>query len=327
MSEMNERNKHMKMALGMMAAMLGLAFAGVAQADCIGGAKKPAWAAEAPEARFGFTTPETSSEARTGFTQFTDYMCRKLGVPAKVFNASDYNGVAQAIFANQIDVALVGPSNYAMMWAQTKGGVEPILTNVEIDGSKGYYSVLFVKASSTFRKLSDLKGKTLAYADVNSTSGYLFPRHAMRAEGLNPDTFFGKPLFAGGHDQGVIAVIKGQADAGVTWASGVGDPAEGYSRGILRRMAEQKLFDMKDLRIIWKAGPILNGPVVVRKALPQGFKDALVKALTDLPKENPQAFRAMVSGDGPGFAPVTHADYQVIIDMRKAEEAARRGGR
>jgi hypothetical protein len=35
----------------------------------------------------------------------------------------------------------------------------------------------------------------------------------------------------------------------------------------------------------------------------------------------------MVSGDGPGFAPVTHADYQVIIDMRKAEEAARRGGR
>jgi phosphonate transport system substrate-binding protein len=84
---------------------------------------------------------------------------------------------------------------------------------------------------------------------------------------------------------------------------------------------------MKDLRIIWKAGPILNGPVVVRKALPQGFKDALVKALTDLPKENPQAFRAMVSGDGPGFAPVTHADYQVIIDMRKAEEAARRGGR
>ena len=316
----------MKKALGL-AAALWMALSGAAQADCTGGAKPPAWAQQAPVVRFGFTTPETSSAARTGFSQFTDYMCNKLGVPAKVFNASDYNGVAQAMFANQIDVALVGPSNYAMMWVQTKGAVEPIVTNLEIDGSKGYYSVLYVKAASPFRKLADLKGKTIAYADVNSTSGYLFPRHAMRAEGVNPDTFFGKPLFAGGHDQGVIAVAKGQADAGVTWASGVGDPAEGYSRGILRRMAEQKLVDMKDIRIIWKAGPIVNGPVVVRKVLPQGLKDALVKALSDLPKENPVAFKALASGDSPGFTPVSHADYQVIVDMRKAEEAARRGRR
>jgi phosphonate transport system substrate-binding protein len=317
----------MKHAMGLVAAVLWLALGGVAQADCTAGAKKPAWAAQVPEVRFGFTTPETSTAARTGFSQFTDFMCRKLGIPAKVFNASDYNGVAQAMFANQIDVALVGPSNYAMMWTQTKGKVEPILTNLEIDGSKGYFSVLFVKASSPFRKLADLKGKTLAYADVNSTSGYLFPRHAMRAEGINPDTFFGKPLFAGGHDQGVIAVAKGQADAGVTWASGVGDPAEGYSRGILRRLADQKLVDMKNLRIIWKAGPIVNGPVVVRTALPPAFKEALVKAMTDLPKENPSAFKAVVSGDSPGFTRVSHADYQVIVDMRKAEEAARRGGR
>ena len=317
----------MRRGLGILAAVLSVALAGAANADCTAGVKKPAWAAQAPVVRFGFTTHETSSQARTGFTQFTDYMCRKMGVPAKVFNASDYNGVAQAMFANQIDVALVGPSNYAMMWSQTKGAVEPILTNLEIDGSTGYYTVLFVKASSPFRKLADLKGKTIAYADVNSTSGYLFPRHAMRGEGLNPDAFFGKPLFAGGHDQGVIAVVKGQADAGVTWASGVGDPAEGYSRGILRRMADQKLLNMKDLRIIWKAGPIVNGPVVVRKALPQGFKDALVAALIDLPRESPEAFRAMVSGDGPGFARVTHDDYKMIVDMRKAEEAARRGGR
>jgi phosphonate transport system substrate-binding protein len=92
-------------------------------------------------------------------------------------------------------------------------------------------------------------------------------------------------------------------------------------------MADQKLLNMKDLRIIWKAGPIVNGPVVVRKALPQGFKDALVAALIDLPRESPEAFRAMVSGDGPGFARVTHDDYKMIVDMRKAEEAARRGGR
>ncbi|MFN9356638.1 MAG: PhnD/SsuA/transferrin family substrate-binding protein, partial [Alphaproteobacteria bacterium] len=96
---------------------------------------------------------------------------------------------------------------------------------------------------------------------------------------------------------------------------------------ILRRLADQKLVDMKNLRIIWKAGPIVNGPVVVRTTLPPAFKEALVKAMTDLPKENPSAFKAVVSGDSPGFTRVSHADYQVIVDMRKAEEAARRGGR
>jgi phosphonate transport system substrate-binding protein len=300
-----------------------LALGGPAAAQCVSTVKAP-WQATVKEARFGLTTPETNTTARTGFSNFEAYVCQKLGVPAKVFNATDYNGVAQAMDAGQIDIALVGPSNYAQMWMQSKGGVEPILTNIEVDGSKGYFSALYVKSSSPFKTLADLKGKSIAYADVNSTSGYLFPRHEMRAKGIDPDKFFGKSIFAGGHEQGVVAVVGGQADAGVAWTSAVGDAAKGYSRGIFTRMVDQKLLKMADIRIVEKFGPIVNGPVVVRSALPKEFKAALTKAMMDLPKENPAAYRALASGDSPGFTPVSHADYAAIVQMRQDEEKARR---
>jgi phosphonate transport system substrate-binding protein len=63
---------------------------------------------------------------------------------------------------------------------------------------------------------------------------------------------------------------------------------------------------------------------VVRTALPAEFKAALVKALMEMPKENPQAFRALASGDSPGFVPVSHADYEIIVQIRKDEDKARR---
>lgn len=313
----------MSMSRLILATAAALVFSAPVFAECKS-AVKASWQAQVKEARFGLTTPETNTTARTGFSNFETYICSKLGIPAKVFNATDYNGVAQAMDAGQIDIALVGPSNYAQMWLQSKGGVEPILTNLEVDGSKGYFSALYVKSTSPAKTLNDLKGKIIAYADVNSTSGYLFPRHAMRARKIDPDKFFGKTIFAGGHEQGVVAVVGGQADAGVAWTSAVGDAAKGYSRGIFTRMVDQKLLKMSDIRIIEKFGPIVNGPVVIRSALPKEYKAALAKALIDLPKENPAAYRALASGDSPGFTPVSHTDYELIVQMRQDEEKARR---
>src|SRR3546814_914802 len=91
----------------------------------------------------------------------------------------------------------------------------------------------------------------------------------------------GSSGYAGGHEQGVVAVLNNQYDAGVTWTSGVGDYNKGYSAGNLAKMVEKGALDMKDIRILWTSSLISNGQNVVRKDLPQELKDTVRGALVE----------------------------------------------
>ena len=70
---------------------------------------------------------------------------------------------------------------------------------------KGYYSVFYVKKDSPYQKIEDLKGKNLGLVDPNSTSGNNVPRFALDKMGIKPRQFFGKVVYAGSHENAVIA--------------------------------------------------------------------------------------------------------------------------
>ncbi|HEY0420018.1 MAG TPA: PhnD/SsuA/transferrin family substrate-binding protein, partial [Acetobacteraceae bacterium] len=136
--------------------------------------------------------------------------------------------------------------------------------------------------------------------------------------------YFSRTGFAGGHEQGVVAVLNRQYDAGVTWTSGIGDADSGYTRGVLRTMADKHLLDMKDLRIIWKSRPILNGPFTLRLDTPDEFRADMLALHRALPIAYPDIYHALDMGSGADWVPVQHSDYQVFIDMIKEEAAQRR---
>lgn len=296
------------------------------------GAPKPAaaahdWRAQVKELRIGITGPENAAARMGRLDRYIALLKERLGIPVSFVQASDYAGIVQAMASKQIELAVVGASAYASMYDETGGNVEPLVTNREIDGSTGYYAALFVRADSPFKTLQDLKGRSVAYPDPNSTSGYLFPRAFLRKRGIDPDRFFGRSGFAGGHNQTVVAVLHRQYDAGITWTSGVGDPKEGYSRGTFRIMALAKPpeLDVKDIRVVELFGPIPNGPTVVRKDLPQELKDMLRGILTTLHYVDHETFVSLTGGEGQGYVPVPHEFYDQVIEFRQAEKAARRG--
>ena len=68
--------------------------------------------------------------------------------------------------------------------------------------------MIYVRADSDFHSLEDLEGASLAYADPNSTSGYLVPRAELAQSGIDDETFFARTGFGGGHEQAVIAVFE-----------------------------------------------------------------------------------------------------------------------
>jgi phosphonate transport system substrate-binding protein len=285
-----------------------------------------AWAEQVPVIRVGLMGGENEADRLGRFDGLRRLLEETFRVPVRLMPASDYAGVMQALSARQIEFAGLGPSIYAAAWIDTNGGIEPILTTEQVDGSTSYVSVMLVRADSGITNLEQMRGRSLAWADPNSASGYLIPRFELRRAGVGvePGQFFGRTGFGGGHEQAVIAMLQQQYDAAMTWASGMGDINEGFTRGNTRAMVEKGMLRMSDVRIIWQSRPIQNGPLAMRTDLPAEFREDIIRFYLALPQANPAVFEQIARGTGAGFREVRHSDYEVFVEMRREEAAARR---
>ncbi|SFK19333.1 phosphate/phosphite/phosphonate ABC transporter substrate-binding protein [Falsiroseomonas stagni] len=312
----------------MMAAASLMPFAAAAQtaAPAMPAAGRRPWAQQVPQIRIGLLGGENESDRLGRYDAYRQLIETTFGVPVRLFPASDYAGVMQAFSARQIEMSSMGASAYAGAWLDTNGAVEPLFVAREADGSISYISVMVVRADSGITSLEQLRGKSLAWADPNSTSGYLVPRSELRGAGIGTESgqYFSRTGFGGGHEQAVVAVLQRQYDAAVTWASGQGDEAQGFTRGNLRAMVEKGMLNMRDLRIIWRSRPILNGPWTVRKDLPDAFKADITAFHLALATSHPQIYAQVERGGGLGYARVTHEQFEPIVQLRREEAAERR---
>jgi phosphonate transport system substrate-binding protein len=277
------------------------------------------------EFRIGILGGENTQDRLARYDEFQKLLEAHMKMPVKLFPAADYAGVMQGIAAGQLEAAEFGASGFAGAWLDCKC-IEPVVVPQEKDGSTYYYSVMVTRADSGIKTLAEMKGHSLAWADPNSTSGYLIPSATLKTKGidLNDGRYFSKTGFSGGHEQGVVAVLNKQYDAAVTWTSGQGEMAEGYTRGNLRSMVDRKMLKMADINIIWQSGKIPNGPWTVRTALSADLRKSFEAFLLDLPKSYRKIYDDVEKGAGVGYAAVTMELYQDIIDLRLAERGANR---
>ncbi|MBK4216898.1 phosphonate ABC transporter substrate-binding protein [Paracoccus caeni] len=244
-----------------------------------------------------------------------------LGVPVKVFTPADYDGVIQGLLGGTLDLAWMGASGYAKIYLTDPEAVSAVLTKQNVDGSTGYYSIGIARKDSGITSVEEAKGHSFAFADPNSTSGYLVPG-AELTEAHGPlDQFFSEVRFSGGHEQTIVAVANGDVDAGVTWADGLGEWEDGYNSGALRRAADAGLVDMNDIVEIWKSKLIPEGPMVVRNALPQDVRDKVIQLTADLHETDKDCAYGVAAGEAKDFVPVTHDAYEGVVAARKLEES------
>ena len=111
-------------------------------------------------------------------------------------------------------------------------GVEPALA-AERYGWNVYWAQFIARRDSGIETVADLEGKTWAYPDATSTSGFLFPTAFFAEQGITVGESFG----AGGHTAVAKAVYNGEADFGTTFFSppllpegrwAIGDAPEPY---------------------------------------------------------------------------------------------------
>jgi phosphonate transport system substrate-binding protein len=284
------------------------------------------WKAQVKELRIGLLGGENTQSRLARYDGFQRLLQARLGIPIKLFPAADYAGVMQAMGAGQLDLSEFSPSAFAGAWLDCKC-IDPVVVPLERDGTVYYVAVMITRKDSGITSIEQMKGHSLAWADPNSASGYLIPKESLRRAGIDlaDGAYFSRTGFAGGHEQGIVAVLNKQYDACVTWTSGQGDIAQGYSRGTLRGMVDRGMLKMSDVNIIWQSGKLPNGPWVLRSTLPPDLKAVIRDFMLELPKSHKDVYDAVEQGAGIGYVPATMELYKDIIELREAERRGNRG--
>jgi phosphonate transport system substrate-binding protein len=277
------------------------------------------------EFRIGILGGENAQDRMNSNECLRAYTEELLGVPTKIFAPADYNGVMQGLLGGTIDLAWLGASAYAGVFVENPEAVDVVLVKTNLDGSFSYHSIGFARKDSGITSLADMKGKKFGFGDPNSTSGYLVPSveiPAVTGASMENGAYFGEVVFTGGHEQTIVAVANGDVDAGVTWADGLGAWEDGYNSGALRKAVDAGLVDMNDIVEIWKSAPIPEGPIVLRRTLPEDVKAKMVEMISGLHAKDADCAYKVAAGETAGFAPITHDAYKSIIAVREAQIAA-----
>jgi len=253
---------------------------------------------------------EQNADARGGMAKD---LSKALGVEVVEYQASDYNAVIEAMRTGKVHMAYFGPLSFCLAYDRAKA--EPIGMKAK-NGDKAnatYKSVLIVKGDSTIATINDIKGKTMAFVDPNSTSGNLVPSaeimKAFANDKLTIDDlhtngkFFKSVMFSGKHQAGLQAVIKGDVEVAP------------ISDEILKSEIKNGNAKEGDVKIIYSSAPIPSEPMAIRGDLPQDLKDKVKKFM--LSYANEAYFEKVIGAKGARFVPCTIDDYKNIIELNK----------
>jgi phosphonate transport system substrate-binding protein len=246
----------------------------------------------------GLFQPDREKNDAT-YQPLADYLAQSLGRPVRLRTVDTWEGLAKSLASGETDMALMGPWGYVL--AHHQAGAEAVAT-ILYQGKPEYFAIIVTGPNSGINKIDDMKGRTFAFGDKGSTSGYLIPGHEFQKRGIDPDKFFSKVIYTR-HQAIETQVTRGELDAGAD-----------YNRNRDAMIADG-LIKAADSRIVWTSDPLPNDALAVSSNLAkdQALIARLVKALEAI---GPLlATRAnLLPRNYTGFVARTNAYYKPIRD-------------
>jgi phosphonate transport system substrate-binding protein len=265
---------------------------------------------------FAVIPSENAEGVVNRYTPFTEYLTRELGLKVTLRVASDYAAVIEGQRAGNIHIAHYGPSAFARALA-VGSPVEAFGQQVNIDGTKGYYSVFYARANSPIQSIEDAKGKNVCLVDPNSASGNQVPRFALNKLGIDIDSYFGKVVYSGSHENAVIGLQQGTCEIAANWWNN-------DVRSNLKRMAEKGMVKESDFRIVFKSDQIPNSPVAYLKALPDDLKVRIRAAFLGINEKAPDVWKRISDGTSLPWQGADNDVYKDVIELNKFVDELRK---
>ena len=251
----------------------------------------------------GMFQPDREKNDAT-YRPLAQHLASRLGRPVQLRTVDSWEGLAKSLANGETDIALMGPWGYVL--ANHFSDAQAVST-ILYQGKPEYFALIVTHPDSGLQSISDLvgpkgKGRTFAFGDKGSTSGYLIPQHFFMQQGVDPEKHFSRVIFTK-HQAIQTQVSAGQLDAGAD-----------YNRN-RTAMIEQGLIKAERSKIIWQSPPLPNDAVAVSAAL---FKDkAFIKKLQDALAETGPLQKvqpALLPANYTGFVATDNAFYKPIRD-------------
>ena len=139
-----------------------------------------ATAATADTWRLAVTDVEGLERLQTEWGAFKSALEEITGESFEFFPVASRTAAAEALRGETVDFVITGPAEYIVINTMTEAA--PLIGF----GRPDYHCTIVVRADSGIDSMGDLKGKTVAFGDIGSTSNMLCPMQLMADYGVDP---------------------------------------------------------------------------------------------------------------------------------------------
>lgn len=239
----------------------------------------------------------TEDGTKADFKPLFDAVTQATGLHFDIKVGQTYATVIEAICSDVVEIAWFGPASY--LPAKERGCAELLAVDVH-HGKSTYYSGIYAAKDSGIAALTDLKGRTVAFGDANSTSSFVYPVAMILAAGLDPVNDLGAIRMTGSHANSLKALAEGQVDAAAA------------SFDSFEKAINAGTISADNFVVVAKSDPIPNPPLAMSTKLPAEVKQKLRDAFNTV-HEAPGVTPEMIRGYG--GKQVDRYDASVSEDM------------
>ncbi|MBI1384528.1 MAG: PhnD/SsuA/transferrin family substrate-binding protein [Rhizobiales bacterium] len=209
---------------------------------------------------------------QTEFGPFRDALASATGLEVEFFPVSSRTAAVEGMTAGQADFVLTGPAEYVVIRELTKSRIVVGWQRPD------YYGQIVVMAKGPIRSPEDLRGKTVAFGSIGSTSQQLGPAQSLADLGLAYNVDYTAQIIK--RNVAVEALIRGDI-AGV-----------GMNRTHLEKVREA--YPDEAFSVIARGRDLPNDLLVARAEVPEEIVEKVRKAFVE---QGPALMAAVLQGD------------------------------
>ncbi len=204
-------------------------------------------ASAADSVKFAVTDIEGLESLQQEFGAFESALEKATGLAIDLYPVNSRTAAVEAMNAGQVDLVLTGPAEYVVL----KELVDPEI--VVAWQRPNYFAQIVTLADGPIEAIDDLKGKTVTFGSVGSTSQHLGPAQVLSDFGLNYGADYDAQIIS--RNVAVEALIRGDIQA------------VGMNEGHLRKI--RKAFPDTAFTVVARGRDLPNDILVANKSLDQ----------------------------------------------------------